>query len=153
MTGYLVVDVDGTLTHHPTTPTSELIREAVGGWWAMVRLPDGLMGWVNDDGHLTGMERNVVGSVLLMALGASHLPYAGPVVITGWHPDTEITALASVAELYARSVHHQIESALAGAVDGHGFADSARESAAWVREAPTPGITVVALGPAGGEDR
>lgn len=153
MSGYLVVGVDGTLTHHPATPTSELIRQAVGGWWDMVRLPSGLMGWVNDDGHIVGLERNVVGSVLLMALGASHLPYAGPVAITGWHPDTEITGLPAGGDLLVRTMRDAIRHALAGGTDDHGFADAARECADWVREAPTPGITIVSLGTTGGEGR
>lgn len=146
MSGWLVVAVDGTLTHHTTTPTSGLIREAIGDWWDMVRLPSGLMGWVDGDGHLKALPRNVVGSILLMALGAGQMPYAGPVVITGWHPVTEISELDVDGERVVRAVHARVCGALAGAVDGDGFADAVRETAADVLDAPTPAMRVVPLG-------
>jgi hypothetical protein len=45
-------------------------------------------GWVNESGHHQPEThpRNLVGSILLYLLGAPCLPYAGPVVITGWDP-------------------------------------------------------------------
>ena len=154
MSGYLVVDVDGTLTHHPAIPTTTLIREALGGnYRAMVHLSSALMGWVDDDGHLKRLPRNEVGSVLLMALGAGQMPYAGPVVITGWHPDTEITELDATYEQVVRALHKRVCAALAGGRDDDGFADAVREAVEAIREAPRPEITVVALGPAGGEGR
>ncbi|SCL32173.1 protein of unknown function [Micromonospora nigra] len=146
MSGYVVVDVDGTLTHHPATPTSDLIREAVGNWWAMVHLPSGLMGWVDDDGHIKALDYNVVGSVLLMALGAGHMPYAGPVVITGWHPAVEIVELDADREHVVKAVHARVCAALACSAGGDEFADAVRETAALVRSAPRPTITVAVPG-------
>ncbi|WP_431976142.1 hypothetical protein [Micromonospora haikouensis] len=148
--GWLVVGVDGTLTHHTTTPTSSMVREAVGDGTDRVGLPLGLAGWVDGDGHPKRLSINVVGSVLLMALGAGHMPYAGPVVITGWDPDREVVPLPSGADIYVRAVHHRVQAALAGAVDDDGFADAVRETAEELRRAQRPTLTVVTLG---GEDR
>lgn len=44
-----------------------------------------LAGFVNDDGFRLDLPRNVRGALLLIALGAGIQPYAGPVVVTGWH--------------------------------------------------------------------
>ncbi|QLQ37961.1 hypothetical protein [Micromonospora robiginosa] len=150
MSGWLVVAVDGTLTHHTTTPTSALIKEAIGDWWDMVHLPSGLMGWVDGDGHPKGLERNVAGSILLMALGAGRMPYAGPVVVTGWHPVREISELTEDGEYYVRTVHEQIAGALAGVAGDAVFADAVRKTATDVLGAPTPAMTVI---PLGGEGR
>lgn len=97
---YLVIDNDGRLHHRTQQPSSTLINREVGEpGRAMVRTggpyqhASKAMGWVNDCGHLDGLPRNVVGSCLLASLGASVMPYAGPVVVTGWHPHAEIVAL------------------------------------------------------------
>ena len=71
----------------------------------------GMAGWVNGCGLALPERyaRNVVGSCLLIALGAAPQPYAGPVVLTGWtwvdgafwersdlpHADTALAALVS----------------------------------------------------------
>lgn len=146
MSGYLRINVDGTLTEYTAEPTSALIREAIGDWWDMVHLPNGLMGWVDGDGHVKGLPRNVVGSILLMALGAAQMPYAGPVVISGWHPVREIDPLAVAGEQVVRAVHARVRAALAGAVDDDGFADAVRETARELHAAPTPAMRVVPLG-------
>ncbi|MBM0275133.1 DUF3846 domain-containing protein [Micromonospora tarensis] len=146
MSGYLRVDVDGTLTAFEAEPTSALIREAIGDWWDMVHLPNALMGWVDGDGHPKGLPRNVVGSILLMALGAAQMPYAGPVVISGWHTSREIVGLAVDREQVVRAVHARVAAAMAGAVDDDGFADAVRETAAELGAAPTPAMRVVPLG-------
>ncbi|MET7949252.1 hypothetical protein [Micromonospora sp. NPDC005324] len=146
MSGYLRVNVDGTLTEYTAEPTSDLIRQAIGDWWDMVHLPNGLMGWVDGDGHPKGLPRNVVGSILLMALGAAQMPYAGPVVISGWHPTREITGLEVTREQVVRAVYARVCGALAGVVDTDGFADAVRETARELQAAPTPALRVVPLG-------
>ncbi|MCX5066945.1 hypothetical protein OOJ91_13920 [Micromonospora lupini] len=150
MRGYLRVGVDGTLTSYSVEPVSALIREAIGDSADMVRMPNGLMGWVDGEGHVKGLQRNVVGSIVLMALGAAQMPYAGPVVITGWDPVREIVALAVAGEHVVRAVHARVCAALAGAVDEDGFAAAVRETAAELVAAPTPALRVV---PLGGEGR
>lgn len=56
----------------------------------------GASGWVNDVGLLfpERFPRNVVGSVALICMGATPQPYAGPVVVTGWHPHLEVCGLS-----------------------------------------------------------
>lgn len=47
-----------------------------------------MAGFVNDDGFRLGLDRNMRGGPMLIALGAGIQPYAGPVVVTGWHGRT-----------------------------------------------------------------
>lgn len=84
---YLLVDVDG-VASFGSQPYEEIRNLAGPEGPVRVSLTGYVAGWVNDCGHLfpDRYPRNVVGSVLLACLGASQLPYAGPVVVTGWDP-------------------------------------------------------------------
>lgn len=155
---YLVVDTDGHLHHRNQVPNSAAVNREVGEpGWAMVytggpyRRVSRAMGWVNDCGHLDGLPRNVVGSCLLAAVGASVMPYAGPVVVTGWHPDREIVALTGEQRAAMELMHSDIRRLLG--LDGGEVSDQAparwRQAMVRVAEivvtAPTP--TAVVLGP------
>lgn len=113
---YLVIDTEGVLQERDAEPTSAAIRAEVGEpGWGMVRMPvpDGtLRGWVNDSGHLAGLLRNVVGSLLLMCCGASQQPYAGPVVITGWDQYAEVVPLTPDRVEKLRALHSDIRRVL-----------------------------------------
>lgn len=115
---YLVIDNDGHIHHRTAAPTSAAITAEVGEpGWAMVRIGPGLdvagaMGWVNDCGHLFELPYNVVGSCLLASLGAAVMPYAGPVVLTGWHHHDEIVALKPGQVDAMRLMHSDIRRVL-----------------------------------------
>ncbi|MEV8635191.1 hypothetical protein AB0395_26390 [Streptosporangium sp. NPDC051023] len=110
-------------------------------------------GWVNDVGHTRPevYPRNVIGSLVLIGLGAATWPYAGPVVITGWDPNPytdgpETRGLDDVQAEVIDAIHQDAADALAGKA-GEVF-EIARTVAEWVRTCPTPALTVSF--PAGG---
>ncbi|MFJ2477055.1 hypothetical protein ACIOWI_29470 [Streptomyces sp. NPDC087659] len=111
-------------------------------------------GWVNDVGLLypERFPRNVVGSLLLVNLGASVMPYAGPVVFTGWNAGNTALGLTEIEPLFpARAdaidnIHAEVRRALAGDPPREmspSWAEQMREVADHVRTAPTPGLTVI----------
>lgn len=147
---FVTIDVDGTFTVHAAAPTSETIREHVAGWWDMVRLPypvGRMRAFVNDDGHLVGLPRNIVGSLLLIACGAGHQPYAGTIVITGWDDDTEIEPLDGPNLHVVQELHRDLTAALAGEpVDGDvpaEWPEAARSSAEVLKSVPKPAIRIL----------
>jgi len=143
---YLVIDADGTLHHREARPTAETIRSEVGDW-DMVRChrDTSIRGWVGDTGLIDGSPRNIVGSLMLITSGAAVQPYAGRVVITGWHQHTEIEPLAPLRVTSLRMMHSCIEDALAGKTDCPSCYRAAVEIAEMVRSAPTPQVQVVSL--------
>lgn len=76
----------------------------------------GAAGWVNDVGLLfpERYPRNVVGSIALVCMGATAQPYAGPVVITGWHPVDEVVGLSELFRRYLPGLVRDIQLAVAG---------------------------------------
>ncbi|MFD0852378.1 hypothetical protein ACFQ07_09095, partial [Actinomadura adrarensis] len=85
MSSYALITVDGALEFRKGNDW----RDQLGPEGrARVRTDEPLAGFVNDCGLLFPEKypRNVVGSLVLVALGAPIQPYAGPVVITGWGP-------------------------------------------------------------------
>lgn len=141
---YVVVDTDGGLHTHTDVPTSTVITGHVGEpGWARVRLAEGVAGWVNDTGFLCNLPRNVVGSCLLLMTGANEQPYAGPVVITGWHPYDEIVPLALDKVEYLTAAHTAIRRVLDENNHSPGFAAAIQRAAAIVTAAPTPTIRVL----------
>ena len=153
---YAVIDVDGTLHVRDATPSADIIRGEVGGWergyWEQVRLPvfdNVLRGFVSETGFPDGLARNVVGSLLLMALGAPAQPYAGPVVITGWDPRGEDgkPKIGDVPVMpYLSRLHQCVTHTLAGDDTCPNCTDGWRagvlDTANMVRTAPTPQIQV-----------
>jgi hypothetical protein len=104
--------------------------------------------WVNDMGHLRPetYPRNVFGSCVLATLGAAPVPYAGPVLITGWDPVDEIV------DVDAERMEHVIDTvrlALAidpdptGVVHDSPWAKRLRKHADKVRVAPAPTMRVI----------
>lgn len=145
---WAVIAVDGELTHHH----GELDWDTVIGPEGKdrVRLPDlAVSGWVNDVGHVLPEKypRNVVGSCVLIALGALQQPYAGPVVLTGWNPRNTELGLSEIVPLpspeFLTSFHRDVQAALNDQPVRHPakWVDAIREFAEMVRTADTPTIT------------
>jgi len=136
--------------------------------WAGVRLHQatpmqGFRGVVNDVGLLMPEKfpRNIVGSLVLIALQAGQQPYAGPVVITGFqeppNDDPDYTGLDDEQADLVTVLHADVKHALAGEQptrpeDWEDFggwlvwATFVRQSAEELRAMPTPGITIVSGG-------
>ncbi|WP_137991213.1 hypothetical protein [Streptomyces vilmorinianum] len=129
-----------------------------------VRLHPSLMsaGWANDCGHLfpETYARNIVGSCLLVAMGASAQPYAGPIVITGWDYLAVLTArwddFTAGAEISSLQLpedallgmHRRVRAAISGAAEPHSLEErdwirEMRDFADFVRHAPAPRLTVL----------
>jgi hypothetical protein len=155
---YVHVDEDGNIEIR-TAPTYNAALDEVGPeGWNRVRLDPGYAGFVNDCGHVLPdrYRRNVVGGVLLMAFGAHAMPYAGPVVFTGWddhYDDIEVCSLDDVRASAIVDMGNAIREALGLPVPPRAngpisqLADYAewvqitREMAEVARAAPTPSVT------------
>ena len=148
---YVVIADDGEL--HVKDGTYRQARAEVGPpGWDRIRLqpPDGDVcdwaGWINGDGHVLGLPRNLVGGLILIGLGAPIQPYPGPVVITGWDPHGQPNEVAGLHDLQIeaiRQVHEAARQALDG--DPEPWAQDARNVAEAMRTAPTPTITIRTL--------
>lgn len=120
---YVLIDNDGEL--HVKNGSYDEIRELFQPEGSSgVRLPSdstgGFRGLVNDVSMLDPerFPRNIVGSLTLISLYASHQPYAGPIVITGFvtpvYSDPEHVSLDDDQVRLIRSIHADIRAALAG---------------------------------------
>ena len=108
-------------------------------------------GWVNDCGLLFPEKypRNIVGSCVLISLGARPQPYAGQVVITGWRAENTLLGLIEICPLridpaILLAVHDDVRRALAGEPvpsSPPGWEQDVRAHAEQLRTCPTPGIT------------
>jgi hypothetical protein len=99
-----------------------------------------------------GSPRNLVGSLMLIACGAAEMPYAGPVVITGWVTSNE----GDITDVDTRvlPVLAQMRACIAEALDGVDsyscplctpqWRDGARAMANFVATAPAPGLAFLA---------
>ncbi|MEI5520737.1 hypothetical protein WB388_08990 [Streptomyces brasiliscabiei] len=148
---YAVIAADGELTHHDGLLDWHKVIGPEGK--ARVHLHGlAVAGWVNDCGLYDpkAYPRNITGSCVLAALGASIQPYAGPVVFTGWNPDNTRRGLIEIEPLpkpveHLDTVHGDVLKALAGQTPramSESWAEQIREIAEHARTAPTPGITI-----------
>jgi len=148
---YAIISAAGELTHHE----GELDWDAVIGveGKARVHLPGlAVTGWVNDVGlrFPKRYPRNIPGSCVLAALGASIRPYAGPVVFTGWNSGNTVLGLLEIEPLpqpvtTLDMMHGNVLKAIAGQTPrdfSPSWAEQMREIADHCRTAPTPGITI-----------
>lgn len=161
MMRYLLVDQDGDLHElHARDYRSALAQVGPEGW-ARVRLhPAGVLaGFVNDCGLLfpDRYRRNVVGSCLLVSLGASPMPYAGPVVLTNWDDnpwgdDVEVQSIDDDQQVKnLQTMHHDIRCLLGLEGLDEPLSDLAkpnwqnamRKFVAWLADAPTPQMEIV----------
>ncbi|WP_416976647.1 hypothetical protein [Streptomyces sp. T028] len=147
---YAVVAPDGTLTHHTGEPDWPALLGPEGK--ARVHLPGAAVaGWANDVGLLFPKRYplNVVGSCVLIALGANVQPYHGAVVLTGWNPANTPRGLLEMEPLpqpeFLDTVHGDVVKALAGQTPRElspSWAESMREVAEHIRAPFTPEITI-----------
>jgi hypothetical protein len=125
---YLLINTDGDLSDRAATgnPLTIVDREVGEPGHAPVRLPSWaeLGAYVNDCGHVLTppLPINVPGSCLLASLGAPPLPYAGPVVITGWDDCTAGIEIVSLGEAQVAYLANRYRNVLA-AVRGENPAD------------------------------
>lgn len=112
-----------------------------------------MRGWVNDTGHAQPdtCPRNIIGTLVLTGLGAALMPYAGPIVITGWAPrrldGLEIRELTGQQIDTIREVYTLSRRALDGE-EGDTFA-MARAIAETARTAETPTLRIIPGDPFG----
>lgn len=149
---YAVITPDGTLTHHEGEPDWQALIGVEPK--ARVRLHQALAvaGWVNDVGLLYPKRYpfNVVGTCVLVSLGANPQPYNGNVVFTGWNPSNTPLGLCEIGPLpqpvgFLDTVHGDVHKALAGLTPRElspSWAEQMREVAAHCRTAPAPTLTV-----------
>jgi hypothetical protein len=144
------------VTRHVLIDNDGEFHVTIGDWRAalgepgpaQVRIPRTgdypmMSGWVNDIGHQLGLPRNICGGLVLTGMGAAVMPYAGPVVFTGWTPHgqpTEVCDLTNLQIAVLSDTYEDARRALAGD-DGLGFPD-ARRIAEQMRTAPAPTVTV-----------
>jgi hypothetical protein len=149
---HALISTDGDLTHHDTAVDWRTILGPEGRARVPLAERAAAAGWVNDVGLLypARYPRNVVGSVVLVALGATIQPYAGPVLFTGWNPGNTALGLLELGDLprpveFLDVVHGDVLKALAGQTPREmspSWGEQMREIAEHVRTAPTPGITI-----------
>ena len=151
---YMVCTVDGQLIDKVDTAHShhETIRREVGepGFDIAYCGPVGV--FVNDTGHVDGLPRNLVGTLLVCNMAHRPVgPLAGPIVITGWDDSlpSETCSLDDEMASAIRVVHHDIRIVL-GLDQGvltDGVTDlwqqQMRDLAALVDRAPTPTMRVL----------
>lgn len=100
-------------------------------WLSCDQGPREFAGWVNDVGLANGMQLNAVGGLVLIALGAKAMPYAGPIVVTGWRfpsAGSELRPLLAEQVAFIRGIH-------ADARRAAGLDDSPPVDAEWVAQA------------------
>lgn len=97
---YIAIDQDGELNERTAADYTTALAEVGPEGWNRVQLTRTMAAWVNDCGLiLDKYRRNPVAGVLMMCLGAQQIPYAGPVVITGWDSSLTIMGEAEVIGL------------------------------------------------------
>lgn len=154
---HLVIAPNGTTSYETTTPTLDRIDAIVGpSGWARVHVhPDRRMaGWVGDCILIDGSPRNLVGSCVLAALGASRQPYAGPVVVTGYDHSSDWGGPEPLLSLQVKALKEIVTAVQAALGDHHETAtpppgadrswiDAIREYADLVRTSETPKIRII----------
>ena len=97
---YLLIDQDSELHHRSADDYTTALDDCGPEGWNRIQLTRDLAAFVNDASLIMPKyHRNVTGGLVLMALGAHRMPYAGPIVLTGWdgaatHQDrAEVTGL------------------------------------------------------------
>lgn len=99
-----------------------------------VQLTRDLAAFVNDCGLLLPKyHRNVVAGLLLVALGAQRIPYAGPIVLVGWdnsatsRDEAEVVDLTPIQVGMIRALHAMVGAWLDGTDDHHVTLDAHRD--------------------------
>ena len=113
---YALIDEDGHLTLNTTSHYTKALDCVGPEGWNTIRLTATLAAFVNDCGLILTdrYRRNPIGGTLLIALGAQTIPYAGPIVITGWDPhatsrdDVEVIGLNGMQEFTISTLRRAI---------------------------------------------
>lgn len=149
------------------TPDGEFARHTGDIDWRAAVGPEGqvrvslhsalaVAAWVNDCGlrFPDRYPRNITGSCVLAALGASHQPYAGTIVFTGWDATNMLRGLSEIVPLLparadaVETLTADVRRALAGDPPrdlSPSWGEQIREIAEHVRSAPTPTLKIRGL--------
>lgn len=122
---YIVIDQDGELSERTAEEYGAALADVGPEGWNRVQLTRTLAAWVNDCGLILTerYRRNPVAGVLLMCLGAQQIPYAGPVVFTGWDAnltmmgEAEVIGLTPVQVDVIRALHSFVRTETGNASD------------------------------------
>lgn len=169
---YALIGQDGALQISEGTWAAAAAQLGPEGW-SSVRLDQATpaLGWrgaVNDIGLLQPEKypRNVIGSLMLIALGGNVQPYAGPVLITGFvtppYASPDVTGLDDTQAELLGVLHSDVRRALDQAATPErpdiwkgdhwsAWAAEQRRLAEHVRTCPMPRITVITDLPGGEE--
>jgi hypothetical protein len=109
----MLVDEAGVLHDRNADTWSAALAEVGPEGGNRIQLTRDLAAYVNDCGLVLPdkYHRNVVGGLLLMAIGAQRIPYAGPILLVGWDSSNtmrgvaEIVGLTPVQAGMVRTVH------------------------------------------------
>lgn len=152
MTSYALITPDGELSFKDGDHRPDIGPE--GSNQVRIDSACGATAWVNDVGLLfpERFPRNVLGSIALICMGAAPQPYAGPIVITGWHPRWEVCGLSEVFRRYLSDLARDIALVLDGDVAATatrgldaGWCAAVADAAAHVRTGPVTPPRLISL--------
>lgn len=99
---YLLIDEAGVLHDRNADTWSAALAEVGPEGGNRIQLTRDLAAYVNDCGLVLPdkYRRNPVGGLLLMALGAQRIPYAGPILLVGWDGANTMMGKAEIVGLH-----------------------------------------------------
>lgn len=122
---YILIDQDGALHREEAAEALAVLEQVGPEGWNRVQLTRTLAAWVNNVSLMSdAYRRNVTGGLVLVALGAARIPYAGPIVITGWDQaltctdEIEAIGLTPLQDATITAVHRLVEEANGGVYAG-----------------------------------
>jgi hypothetical protein len=155
---YIKIDESGTLAEGDADNYTTALDEVGPEGWNLIQLAPNLAAWVNDCGLILPEKyrRNPIGGLTIIALGASHIPYAGPIVLTGWdrsataRDEPEGVGLTPLQVAVICAVHAMLSGVVSdgGPMEGQWISDAGREYV--IRIAHTisyGGIPPITIGP------
>lgn len=152
---YLVIDQDGALHRREAADWTIALADVGPEGWNRVQLTRDLAAYVNDVGLVSDKyRRNVAAGLVLIAFGASRIPYAGPVVFVGWddsatyRDEVEVTDLAPIQVAAVDAVYRTVvmfADLNASRVDSDEATVEVLELAKMISDGPVPGWDIHTL--------
>jgi len=114
---FMKIYEDGFLAEIEKADYMSTLAEVGPEGWNRIQLTSSLSAFVNDCSLLLPdrYKRNPIGGLTIIALGARLIPYAGPIVITGWDPsatnrdEPEIIGLTPLQVAMIRAANEMID--------------------------------------------
>jgi hypothetical protein len=148
---YLIITEGGGMQCNSATDYTLALSHVGPEGWNRVQLTRDLAAWVNDCGHVLPdkYRRNPIGSLILLALGAPRMPYAGPIVITGWdgtataRGEVEVVGLTPLQLGMLYAIDDMITDARNGECENvvEGLVSDVDDLARMIVESPAPKMT------------